>query len=367
MKRIFLLIVITALLVHIKAYTQEVNTKNNTQTRPRVLVISDFPPLDVISGEVAKPGDPPYKLADPDDVQSMVRFLLYSNELEVEGLVAAAGTFANIARKQNILDMLDLYEKVQPNLVKHDARYPTAEKLRSITWQDMDGSVGTVDFAGAKYRPIESLIGQDFDTEASEAIIRVVDKPDPRPVWVCVWGGPRAVAQAIWKVKNTRKPDEVERFLNKLRIYLILKQDYTGDWLVNNFPKLFVILSEKNYTGMFCDMQGSETKLVDANWVNEHIRTRHGLLGAAYPRNGWNINSPGVWEGDTPSYLNLISGLRGVNDPEKPNQAGWGGKFIQPDPAKNHWFDDPMGPKAVYMWREYFQPEFAQRANWMMP
>jgi hypothetical protein len=265
------------------------------------------------------------------------------------------------------LDMLNLYEKVQANLVKHDARYPTAEKLRSITWQDMDGTVGTKDFAGGSYRPIETLIGQNFDTEASEAIIRVVDKPDSRPVWVCVWGGPRAVAQAIWKVQHTRKPDEVQRFLNKLRIYLILKQDYTGDWLMSNFPKLFIILSNKNYMGMFWNAIGSETELVDSSWVNKNIRNGHGPLGAAYPRSGWDSNAPGVWEGDTPSYLNLISGLRGVNDPEKPNQAGWGGKFIQQDSTRNHWIDDPMGTKAVYMWRADFQPEFAKRANWMIP
>ena len=73
---------------------------------PRVMVSTDFPPLDVIPVKGAKPGDPDEKCSDPDDVQSMVRFLLYANEFEVEGLLATAGTFANVARKQNILDML---------------------------------------------------------------------------------------------------------------------------------------------------------------------------------------------------------------------------------------------------------------------
>ncbi|MBN2007880.1 hypothetical protein JW960_00895, partial [candidate division KSB1 bacterium] len=89
------------------------DTKNNIDSNlkaPRVIIIADFPPLDVIAGKGARPGDPADKLSDPDDVQSMVRFLLYSNEFTVEALIAAAGTFANIARKQNILDMLDLYE-----------------------------------------------------------------------------------------------------------------------------------------------------------------------------------------------------------------------------------------------------------------
>ena len=52
---------------------------------------------------------------------------------------------------------------------------------------------------------------------------------------------------------------------------------------------------------------------------------------------------PGVWEGDTPSFLHLVSAVRGMNDPEKPDQGGWGGKFVRPDASKNHWFDDPAG------------------------
>ena len=39
-------------------------------------------------------------------------------------------------------------------------------------------------------------------------------------------------------------------------------------------------------------------------------------------------------EGDTPSFLHLVSALRGLNDPEKPDQAGWGGQFVRPDPSQ---------------------------------
>jgi hypothetical protein len=126
--------------------------------------------------------------SDPDDVQSLIRLLLYTNDLEIEGLVASAGSLANIARKRNILDVLDVYEHVQPNLIKHDPRYPTADTLRSVTWQGLDGAWGTPYF-GVEGKPLDTLIGEGKDTQASEAIIRVVNKPDPRPVWVCVWGG----------------------------------------------------------------------------------------------------------------------------------------------------------------------------------
>ena len=52
-----------------------------TYARYRVIITTDFPAI-------------PVKNSDPDDVQSMVRFLLYSNEFDVEGLIASAGSFS---------------------------------------------------------------------------------------------------------------------------------------------------------------------------------------------------------------------------------------------------------------------------------
>jgi hypothetical protein len=40
-------------------------------------------------------------------MQSMVRFLLYANEFDVEGLIASASTFAMTAEKKNIPGALD--------------------------------------------------------------------------------------------------------------------------------------------------------------------------------------------------------------------------------------------------------------------
>jgi len=331
----------------------------------RVIVTTDFPPLDVIPVRGVKPGDPPEKCSDPDDIQSMVRFLLYSNELQVEALIASAGTFANRARKRGILDLLDRYEQVHPRLVRHDLRYPLASVLRARTWQGMDDTIGTEEFGGGHYRPIETLLGPGFDTEASEAVIRIVDDPDPRPVWVCVWGGPREVAQAIWKVRATRSAEALGRFLSKLRLYLILKQDYTAHWLLSTFPSLFIILSEQNYQGMFWNCPGAPREVADEAWVNAHLHTDRGPLGAAYPHSGWDPSVPGVWEGDTPSYLHLISALRGINDPEDPSQGGWGGRFVRPDRRSHHWLDAPEGPEAVYRWRVEVQREFAERTLWM--
>lgn len=324
--------------------------------RYRVIISADFPPLDVIPGGAGY--GPAEKRSDPDDVQSMVRFLLYTNELDVEGLIASSATFANVANKKNILDILDLYDRVDENLRRRAPQYPTAEYLRSVTWQGSSGNWG---------KPANEVLGKDKDSEASEAIIRVVDQNDSRPVWVLVWGGPQEVAQAIWKVQQTRSPSELERFISKLRIYMIglgnkTGQDGSGQWMLDNFPNLFVIVSQKTYGGMFAQ----KSPIGNLEWLNANIREGHGPLGAVYPKSGFNPDSPGIQEGDTPSFMYLVSAARGLNDPEHPDQESWGGQYEQRDPKKNHWYDGP-GAESVRKWLPAIQKDFALRADWMLP
>ena len=329
---------------------------NKIFSQPRVVVMSDFPPVDVIPGGAGY--GPAEKRSDTDDLQSMIRFLLYTNEFKVEGLVASSATFANFANKQNILDVLYLYDHIDENLRKHDERYPTSENLRSVTWQGLSGTYG---------RPVTEIIGKGKDSEASEKIIELLEKPDSKPVWFCVWGGSCDLAQALWKIKETRNPLELKQLFGKVRIYLIGLQDGSGQWLLDTFPELFVIVSQKNYMGMFNNSPGAEIKLSDLDWINRNIRKGHGLLGAFYPESGFFPETPGVWEGDSPSFLYLVSAVRGLNDPEKPDQESWGGKFICPDKSKNHWFDDPTGTQTVSKWRTQVQGDFALRAKWMLP
>ncbi len=332
--------------------TQEI-TK---QKAYRVIMSSDFPPLDVIPGGAGH--GPAEKRSDPDDIQSMVRFLLYTNDLEVEALVASSGTFANIAKKENILDILDLYDKVDENLRKHDSKFPTADHLKSVTYQGRSGNWG---------KPFDEIIGEGKDSEGSEAIIKIVDEDDPRPVWIGVWGGPQEVAQAIWKVQQTRTPEELDKFLSKMRIFMIglgskTGQDGSGQWLLDNFPDLFMIVSQKTYGGMFAQ----KSPLGNLEWLNTNIRKNHGPLGAIYPRSGFNPEPPGMQEGDTPTFLHLMSAIYGKNNPEIPNQESWGGQYEQRDPNKKHWYDGP-GRESVSKWLEEIQADFAKRADWMLP
>lgn len=320
----------------------------------RVVVLTDFPPVAVIPGGAGY-GDPTQR-SDSDDVQSMIRFLLYSNEFKVEGLVATSSTFANVANKQHLIDLLYVYDHVDENLRKHDQRYPTADQLKQVTWQGLSGTYG---------KGISELIGDKKDSEASEKIIALLEKNDEKPIWFCVWGGSADLAQALWKIKETRKPTEAKRLFDKVRIYLIGFQDGSGQWLLDTYPNVFIILSKGNYMGMFNNSAGSDKTLSDLNWINKNIRKAHGILGALYPESGFYPETPGVWEGDSPSFLYLVSGALGINDIENPNEESWGGKFIQPDQSKKHWFDDPAGGITVYKWRADVQKDFAMRADWM--
>jgi hypothetical protein len=310
--------------------------------RLRVIMTSDFPPFPVTN-------------SDPDDVQSMVRFLLYANEFDIEGLIASAGTFGMVAEKKNILAVLDEYDKVDENLRKHDPKYPTAEALRAVTFEGKGNNHGISIKWGCGKQPYTDIVGKGRDSEGSDAIIAAADKPDPRPIYIGVWGGPREIAQAIWKVKNSRSEAELKAFLGKLRVFLIACQDASHEWLMDEFPNLFIIESRNTYQGIFrADNQA---------WVEENVIKYHGPLGAIYPPKA--IAGPGVIEGDSPTFLYLVSANRGINDPEDPTQPSWGGEYKRV-PNTNHYVDGP-GKSTISKWKKDYQAEFKERTDWMLP
>lgn len=109
-------------------------------------------------------------ILEPDDTQSLVRFLLYTNEFDVEGLIATAyGEYGT--KPEFIRTIVNRYGKVHKNLLLHDKNYPSEEYLLSLI---KEGNCKT---------GMEQL-GEGKDTAASEWIIQTADKPDPRPLWV---------------------------------------------------------------------------------------------------------------------------------------------------------------------------------------
>jgi hypothetical protein len=168
---------------------------------------------------------------EPDDAQSLIRFLLYSNQWDTEGLIATTSCWMrDRTAAWRIYEILEAYEKVQPNLLKHESGYPAADYLRDKVKEGIPkfGMEG---------------VGPGQDSDGSEWIISVIDQDDDRPVWVQAWGGVNTLAQALWKLKHTRPEREVEAIVKKLRVYTISDQDNSGPWIRRTFPGLFYIVS----------------------------------------------------------------------------------------------------------------------------
>src|SRR5215468_11005723 len=84
---------------------------------------------------------------DPDDEQSLVRFLLYANEWDVEGIIAnrAAAREGENRNPQRtglgiVQALVSAYGACWPNLSRHDPRYPAPEVLRARTVDGQDDS-----------------------------------------------------------------------------------------------------------------------------------------------------------------------------------------------------------------------------------
>jgi hypothetical protein len=328
-------------------------TSPSPQERPRLVVLTDISSL--TAGE-----------AEPDDGQSLIRLMLYTNEFDIEGLVATSNMgHGQRVRPDLIRRVVDAYEKARPNLLLHDARYPSAEGLR-------DGIKAGQPVAGLRV-PFGESVGDGRDTEASRWIIQVVDKPDPRAVWVIIWGGSADLAQALWKVRATRSPDELARFLAKLRVHSIGDQDSTGPWIRDEFPGLSTITQRRAYRGMY---RGGDTGLASSAWVKSNIHG-HGPLGDLYPDyRGGDIWSGtlgevrGIKEGDTPSFLSLVP--NGLGDPRRAWLGSWGGRFEGEGGRLTDVADTDLGTSndpdprmsSVYRWRPAFQADFAARLDW---
>jgi hypothetical protein len=331
------------------------------ERKPRLLVLTD------IGG-------------DPDDQQSLVRLLVYANEFHIEGVIPEFWRGKEHGRRLSgpqqqmelVTRVIDAYGAVRENLACHAAGYPSAGRLRGIVKRGMvdvpcsiDGATGDAD----------EIIGEGKDTEGSEWIIRCVDRDDPRPVNIAVWGGPADLAQALWRVHRERSDEQVRRFVSIIRVHAIGDQDVTGPWIRKTFPKLFYILDHgidgnkmmSVYRGMFL---GGDESLTSREWVLRHVRQDHGPLGACYPLETWTGPNPHgcLKEGDTPSWLYFLPA--GLNDPARPEWGSWGGRFRRV--GKGNMFRDATDTVGgttharvtVWRWRPYFQADFQARMDW---
>lgn len=313
--------------------------------RPRLLILTD------IGG-------------DPDDQQSMIRLMVYSNQFEIEGLIAtASGTPGElkeaITRPDLIREIVRAYGEVRQNLVKHETNWPETKFL-----------LGRIK-SGNPHRGRDH-IGSKHDTEGSKWLIKCIDAgTHESPLNICVWGGQTDLAQALWRVKHNRGDAGLAEFVTRFRVFDIANQDRIADWMRTEFPGMYYILSnarpkydkrEASFRGMY--LTGDQS-LTSRKWIDEQIRST-GRLGRLYPTRTWTAPNPHscMKEGDTPSWFFFLP--KGGNNPDHPTQPGWGGRY---EKTPEGWFRDiyhgELDPRqSVSRWRPQFQEDFALRMSW---
>jgi len=294
---------------------------------------------------------------DPDDEQSLVRFLLYANEWDVEGIIAnraeaRRGENLNIARTGLgiVRRLIDAYGQCFTNLVQHDSRYPAPEILRQRT-----------------------VAGYDSTEAAVDLIIAAVDKPDARPLWYSDWGTDTGGAtnnlkRALDRVLRERGANGYARFKSKLRLtsYDLFAPHTTNiapafPLLVNTFQPP---LDGKRWYHRFSEI----TSTAGGFDLVRDVLTGHGPLGALYPTN----TTHWAKEGDSPTFLYLVP--TGMNDPGQPTWGSWAGRYgLNTNYAGRpcYWanqFDAWNGTtnrdNTLRRWAVHLQNDFKVRLDW---
>jgi len=344
-----------------------------------------------------------------DDNNSLLRFLLYSTDFKVEGLIyASSGVHwkgdgrteilkppAEAARRNMnpcpckswrwaegerfVHDAVEAYEQAYPNLKVHDARYPAPASLRSvIRW-------GNVEFEGDISK----------DTEGSDLIKTLLLDDRTEPVYLLAWGGASTIARALKSIKDQyvatpQWPTIKAKVSRKAIVQSFGDQDGTVvGYLKPEWPDVeFRQMATQTYGyGARAVVLPEDQVYLGAQWTRDHI-SRQGPMGARYRVWGdgkqmvkgdvfdhfgfagrtddqlkamgyvvWTpVREAGSWisEGDTSTFMNLLdNGLRGH---EHASFGGWGGRD-QPD----------AGPNPQYASARFFgvaQRDLAARFQW---
>ena len=70
---------------------------------------------------------------EPDDTESMIRLMLYSNDIDIRGLIATTSIHMRTRTSpESIVRIINAYGKILPNLKKHSPQYPEAGYLLSL-------------------------------------------------------------------------------------------------------------------------------------------------------------------------------------------------------------------------------------------
>ncbi|HEX7859524.1 MAG TPA: DUF1593 domain-containing protein [Verrucomicrobiae bacterium] len=294
---------------------------------------------------------------DPDDEQSLVRFLLYSNEWEIEAIIAnrprardgenknAERTGPAIVRR-----LINVYGECHPNLIQHDPRFPKPEQLLARV-----------------------LVGYGENPPAVERIIEAVDSNDSRPLWFMNWGtddgsAPSCLKLALDRILKERGPEGYAKFKNRIRLS---SSDKFGDHTFKIDPPFQIWVDTfrppvdgKRWYHRF----SSITATAGGFDLMRDCLTGHGPLGALYPTNTTHWQK----EGDTMTFLYLVP--TGMNDPEQPAWGSWAGRYGPQDDTngkpyfwanqRDTWNGTTHRDNSLIRFAADLQNDFRARLDW---
>jgi hypothetical protein len=344
--------------------------------------------------------------ADPelDDNNSLIRFLLYSSDLQIEGLIYASSGFhwkgdgkgtkwfvpgREYARfgldtcpceswrwaknERFIHNAVEAYEKVYPNLKIHNQNYPAPEELKSKI------RYGNIEFDGeiSKNSPGSDLIRS----------LMLDDKPGP--LFITAWGGQSTIARALKAIQEQYEyTTEWESIKEKISRKVVLlpsgdQDDTYATYIKPNWPEIDYrqFSGGPNYGyGAQLGAKQQDSVYLTSSWMKENITDR-GPLGALYrvwgdgkqmvkgdkmdyfgiagksnaelKKMGYVVWMPvqqkGSWlgEGDDHTFMNMPgNGLRAWEDA---SYGGWGGRQANKNAAADFSFSAPGDISAEAM------------------
>jgi len=347
---------------------------NAERVKPRVIATTD--------GEI-------------DDLSTMVRFLLYSCDFDVAGIIQNNSVFQRSGHSKDKADklrghsakgpwfpvMMDAYKSIVPQLKKHNPDYPTAEYLTSVMRVGNENPSDIPDRNARPYKPKDPSTHKTKNTEGEQLIVKVLTDDDPRGVHISCWGGANTVAAALWTIKNSKEltPEQIKKALSKAHIYCIWYQDGGGSWIEENVKEATIWEAYGwHKTWDYGSLKGNPKEVaayMTEAWMKENQINNHGPLAALTPQ-GY------VSEGDTPSWLHMIN--NGLEAHVDYTLGGWGGRPICASPdTKPNYLQDDLGchsypgchskqaikddgvvQKANWRWTIAAQNDFAARLDW---
>lgn len=353
----------------------------------------------IVPSGVLEAGDikPPYRVIimtdmTHDDGNSLIRYFYYLPYFDTEAIIITPQlpdyNFNHNEPWQKGTAILEAYANEYNALKKHDARFPDPAALKAVTkrgrgalpiiWLTNEkkfakeiagryvetswGDIRYEDWIGEGKNPN----GESKDSEGSEFLQQVFDKDDDRPIFVELWGGPVALVQALFRYHQRQGEEKFTKLLAKLHIYGILLQDITADYFVD-LDKIQAL----KCTNLGTVTSSYSGKRVAPGWLlhdgghfwkyitvmKQSEVNGHGPMSDLYDHGG---------EGDTPSFLYLLSGVFGLNDPLDPTQGSWGSRFVQMDDTfpSNYFHTCGVERSELERWVPQAKNNFLNRLNY---